>query len=112
MSTTHKPWGSYQVLLSNEHFQVKLITVLPGQRLSLQSHRLRREHWFIADGAAVVRVGDDEFTLQSGQSVDIAIEQKHRIGASGSQGLSFIEIQTGTYFGEDDIVRYEDDYGR
>ncbi|HUW77587.1 MAG TPA: phosphomannose isomerase type II C-terminal cupin domain [Candidatus Nanopelagicaceae bacterium] len=112
MSKTHKPWGTYEVLFTDEYCQVKVITVLPGQRLSLQSHKLRREHWFIASGTAAVRVGDEERTLQTGQSVDIAIGQKHRIGATGSQELSFIEIQTGTYFGEDDIVRYEDDYGR
>jgi mannose-6-phosphate isomerase len=91
---------------------VKRITVYPGKRLSLQSHEQRAEHWYIIDGDALFTLNDREIRLLPGQAVDIARRDKHRIENTGARNLVFVEIQTGDYFGEDDIVRYEDDFGR
>ena len=109
----HRPWGYYEVLSDdkNDH-KVKRITVWPGKRLSLQLHKKRREHWVIISGKARVTLGKDTFTLGPSQSVDIPVETAHRIENIGNIPLVFIEVQQGDYFGEDDIIRLEDDYGR
>lgn len=109
----HRPWGSFEVL-SDDHsdHKVKRITVLPGKRLSLQFHERRREHWIIVTGDALVTVGDDTVRLTSTQAIDIPHKAAHRIENIGPLELIFIEVQQGDYFGEDDIVRIEDDFGR
>jgi mannose-6-phosphate isomerase len=108
-----RPWGSYQVLEDQENFKVKRIEVLPGQRLSYQKHFKRSEHWFVVAGCAHVTLEGKEIILQPGQSVDIPFENAHRVAnKSEKELLVFIEIQRGSYFGEDDIVRFSDDYGR
>ena len=100
------------MLHSNAISQVKEITVKAGARLSYQTHEKRAEHWFITGGPAIVTVDGVTRTLQAGESVDIAIGVAHRMAAPETNGVTFIEVQTGTYFGEDDIVRLEDDFGR
>jgi mannose-6-phosphate isomerase len=112
METDHRPWGYYEVLADENDHKVKRIIVYPGKRLSLQRHRRRSEHWFILYGRAVVAVDLEELELQAGQSVDIPLGAAHRILNAGDENLAFIEIQTGEYFGEDDIERLQDDYGR
>ncbi len=108
----HRPWGFFVVLSDSGDCKVKRITVYPGQRLSYQRHRRRAEHWFMLQGKAVVTLDDKEYPLQSGQAIDIPKGGAHRIMNPGEENLSFIEVQTGDYFGEDDIERLEDDYGR
>jgi mannose-6-phosphate isomerase len=109
----HRPWGSFEVLSDDyDDHKVKRITVLPGKRLSLQFHDRRREHWIIVEGAALVTVGDHQVRLASTQAIDIPLRAAHRIENVGSADLVFIEVQQGDYFGEDDIVRIEDDFGR
>ena len=107
-----RPWGRYEVLQDAPTHKVKCIYVNPGARLSYQRHQKRQEHWFIVQGVADVVLGDKEFTKNPGETVDIAVGQLHRIGNSGSEEVIFIEVQTGTYFGEDDIERIQDDYAR
>lgn len=109
---SERPWGTYQVLLSNDFSQVKEITVKAGARLSYQTHEKRAEHWFITQGPALVTIDGVTKTLQTGDSVDIGVGVAHRMAAPDTNGVTFIEVQTGTYFGEDDIVRLEDDFGR
>jgi len=109
---SERPWGTYQVLHSNAISQVKEITVKAGARLSYQTHEQREEHWFITAGPAIVTIDGVTKTLQVGDSIDIGIGVAHRMAAPESNGVTFIEVQTGTYFGEDDIVRLEDDFGR
>ncbi|MFC1607438.1 phosphomannose isomerase type II C-terminal cupin domain [Candidatus Latescibacterota bacterium] len=108
----HRPWGYYIVLSDEADHKVKRIVVKPGKRLSLQSHNRRSEHWHIVAGDAVVTRNDEHIHLSAGESVDIPVEAKHRIENRGTVDTIFIEIQRGDYFGEDDIVRYEDDFGR
>lgn len=112
MEIGQRPWGQYEVLLDEPTYKVKRITVLPGQRLSLQMHHRRAEHWTIVVGDADVTVNDDTFRLTRGEHVYIPLEAKHRVANPGSEPLVFIEVQSGTYTGEDDIVRFSDDYGR
>ncbi|MEA3412970.1 MAG: phosphomannose isomerase type II C-terminal cupin domain [Pseudomonadota bacterium] len=107
-----RPWGSYEILLDAEDHKVKEITVLPGKRLSLQRHRRRSEHWHVVRGSALVTRGDEELNLGPGDSVDIPKQALHRIMNPGDVPLVFIEVQHGDYFGEDDIERFEDDFGR
>lgn len=107
-----RPWGRYQVLEKTAHWKVKRIEVKPGQRLSYQRHFLRREHWVIVHGRAIVTLEGKELYLKTGDSVDIPVKAGHRIANPGKRKLVFIEIQQGKYFGEDDIERLEDDYGR
>jgi mannose-6-phosphate isomerase len=108
----HRPWGYYRVLADEADHKVKRICVYPGKRLSLQRHRRRREHWYVVAGEAVVTRDREEISLAAGQAVDIPQGAAHRIRNAGGTDLVFIEVQTGTYFGEDDIERLEDDYGR
>ncbi|MDX6271287.1 MAG: mannose-6-phosphate isomerase [Acidobacteriota bacterium] len=107
-----RPWGSFTVLDEGEDFKVKRIEVLPGKRLSYQKHAQRAEHWMVVAGAGLVTLDDEEITLRTGDTIDIPIEAKHRIENPGSEKLIFIEIQRGSYLGEDDIVRFSDDFGR
>ncbi len=108
----YRPWGFYEVLSDERDHKLKRITVYPGKRLSLQRHRSRSEHWYIVQGSAVVTLDDREINLEGGSSVDIPKGAAHRIENQGADNMVFIEVQTGDYFGEDDIERLEDDYGR
>ena len=107
-----RPWGSYETICQGEQFQVKRIVVRCGQKLSLQMHHHRAEHWVVVSGKAQVTCGNEVFTLIENQSTYIPLGQKHRLENIGSIPLTLIEIQSGAYLGEDDIVRFEDDYGR
>jgi len=106
------PWGRWEVLLDESTYKVKRITVLPGKRLSYQKHFKRREHWMVVEGKGVVTVDGKDVNLSKGEAIDLAQEEAHRMTNNGDENLTFIEIQQGEYFGEDDIVRLEDDYGR
>jgi mannose-1-phosphate guanylyltransferase/mannose-6-phosphate isomerase len=108
----HRPWGSYTVLEDASDCKVKRLTVKPGGILSLQKHHRRSEHWTVVDGTARVRVGDEEFLLERNQSTYIPMDTLHRLENPGERDLHLIETQCGDYFGEDDIVRLEDVYGR
>lgn len=107
-----RPWGGFEVLKEDKNFKSKSISVDPGARLSYQSHEKRSENWVIVEGEAEVTLNDEKHILKAGQSIFIPMGAKHRIMNPGKTLMRFIEVQTGTYFGEDDIVRYEDDYGR
>ena len=107
-----RPWGYFENLIDAVNHKVKRITVYSGKRLSLQSHGRRSEHWYIVQGNGVVTIDDELVDVSEGSSIDIALGAKHRIKNTGSEDLIFIEVQTGNYFGEDDIIRYEDDFGR
>ena len=107
-----RPWGSYEVLSDEGDHKVKRIELNPHCRLSDQRHKRRQEHWFVVRGTGVVTLEGKEITLHKGQSLEIPLGACHRIANPGTTGLAFIEVQTGEYFGEDDIERLEDDYGR
>ena len=111
-SEDHRPWGYYIILADEPDHKVKRIIVYPGKRLSLQRHQRRSEHWHVIKGEAVVTLDNDTITLKSGESVDIQLGARHRIENTGKEDLAFIEVQRGDYFGEVDIERFEDDYGR
>jgi mannose-6-phosphate isomerase len=108
----HRPWGFYRVLEDAPGHKVKRIVVIPGARLSLQRHRLRAEHWFVLEGEALVTRETEEVRVGPGESVDIPRGAAHRIASVGLEPLVFIEVQHGDSFGEDDIERLEDDFGR
>lgn len=108
----HRPWGWFESLAMGGRFQVKRITVLPGASLSLQSHFHRSEHWIVVEGTAKVTLDEDVTLLSENQSVYIPVGARHRIENPGRIPMVFIEVQTGSYVGEDDIVRYEDRYAR
>lgn len=108
----HRPWGSYDSVDVGDGFQVKRIKVKPGATLSLQSHERRAEHWIVVRGTARVTRNNDMFELHANQSTYIPIGAKHRLENPGKETLELIEVQSGDYLGEDDIVRYEDVYGR
>ena len=108
----YRPWGSYEGIDAGERFQVKRIVVKPGAALSLQMHHHRAEHWIVVTGTAKVTCGEKEFLLSENQSTYIPIGEKHRLENPGSLPLEIIEVQSGSYLGEDDIVRFEDRYGR
>jgi len=110
--TERRPWGSYTILEERETYQVKRIEVLPAKRLSYQRHQKRDEHWVIVEGEAVVTVEGKDIPLSPGGFVDIPRMAAHRILNTGKSLLIFIEVQKGDYFGEDDIIRLEDDFGR
>lgn len=107
-----RPWGKYFVLEDQPNYKLKRIEVNPGHRLSYQYHHHRQEFWTIVEGEAVVVLDEVEYVLKYGESIFIPLGAKHRIENRGSELLVFVEVQTGTYFGEDDIVRIEDDYSR
>lgn len=107
-----RPWGFYRIIEENENYKIKYIYVAPGQRLSLQRHKYRAESWVIIHGRSFITIDDSTFIIRERESVSIEKGQLHRIEAPADDYIEFIEIQTGTYFGEDDIERIEDDYGR
>jgi mannose-1-phosphate guanylyltransferase/mannose-6-phosphate isomerase len=108
----HRPWGTYEGIDSGVNFQVKHIMVQPGQKLSLQMHHHRAEHWIVVEGTAMVTCDDRQFLLEPNQSTFIPLGSKHRLENPGKTPLRLIEVQSGSYLGEDDIVRFEDTYGR
>ena len=110
--TDERPWGNYEVLEERPGFKVKRLEVKPGARLSLQRHSRRSEHWVVVQGIADVVCGTRESQLEQGNHIFIPAETNHRLGNSGSNPLTLIEVQLGDYLGEDDIVRLEDDYKR
>ncbi|HUB85157.1 MAG TPA: mannose-1-phosphate guanylyltransferase/mannose-6-phosphate isomerase [Rhizomicrobium sp.] len=111
-ATVFRPWGSYKGIDIGDRFQVKHIMVKPGGRLSLQMHHKRAEHWIVVEGTARVTNGDDVFTLRENESTFIPLGAKHRLENMGKEPLHLIEVQCGSYLGEDDIVRFDDVYGR
>jgi mannose-1-phosphate guanylyltransferase/mannose-6-phosphate isomerase len=108
----HRPWGSYLELEKHPGYKIKRITVLPGRRLSLQMHHHRSEHWVVVSGTGRVLVGEKEFLLQKGESTFVPAGEMHRLENVGKLPLEIIEVQLGEYVGEDDIVRFEDDFKR
>ena len=108
----HRPWGWYDTVDAGARFQVKRIGVKPGASLSLQKHAFRAEHWIVVAGTAQVTRGSETFTLSENQSTYIPIGEVHRLANPGHEFLEMIEVQSGTYLGEDDIIRLEDVYGR
>lgn len=107
-----RPWGRFEVIKDTKNFKSKLITVWPGQKLSYQSHKHRAEHWVVVKGKAEVTLDEKVHSLYPGDHIFIPTQAKHRMANPGTEPMEFIEVQTGTYFGEDDIIRYSDDYGR
>ena len=112
LPTVHRPWGTYRSLHNGHRVQVKHITVKPGGQLSLQMHHHRAEHWIVVQGTARIRRGDEEMMLTEDQSTYIPLGTMHRLENPGKIPLHLIEVQSGSYLGEDDIVRFEDSYGR
>jgi mannose-1-phosphate guanylyltransferase/mannose-1-phosphate guanylyltransferase/mannose-6-phosphate isomerase len=110
--TVYRPWGSYESVVSGEGFQVKRIVVKPHAKLSLQKHQHRAEHWVVVRGEALVTRGTETFRLQSNQSTYIPVGEIHRLENDGYEPLFLIEVQSGSYLGEDDIIRLDDSYGR
>ena len=110
--TVHRPWGTYTVLEEGPHYKMKSIVVKPGASLSLQLHKHRSEHWVVISGIALVVNGDQSLTLEKDQSTYIPAGHKHRLSNPGTVDLLIIEVQTGDYLGEDDILRFDDKYGR
>ncbi|MEK9570194.1 MAG: mannose-1-phosphate guanylyltransferase/mannose-6-phosphate isomerase, partial [Paracoccaceae bacterium] len=111
-SKDYRPWGWFETLLKMPNYQVKQLNVTPGGQLSLQSHKFRSEHWVVVSGTATVCLDDSNFMLNTNESIYIHAGQMHRLANLTTEPLTLIEVQTGTYLGEDDIVRYEDSYGR
>ena len=107
-----RPWGSYEVLEDAASHKVKRIEVRPLHRLSYQRHQRRAEHWFIVSGVALVTLDGTDRSLGAGSAIDIPLGAAHRVANAGHEPLVFIEVQHGDYFGEDDIERLEDDFGR
>jgi mannose-1-phosphate guanylyltransferase/mannose-6-phosphate isomerase len=108
----YRPWGNYDSIDEGKRFKVKRITVKPGEKLSVQMHYHRAEHWVVVTGTALVRVGDSEKLVTENESIFIPIGGVHSLENPGKVPLELIEVQTGSYLGEDDIVRFEDRYGR
>ena len=112
MISETRPWGSFHVLDEQPGFKVKRISVSPGGRLSLQSHKHRSEHWIVVRGVATVTVGTEVVELDRGEAIDIPLGAKHRLENPGNELVEIIEVQFGDYLGEDDIIRYDDIYNR
>jgi mannose-6-phosphate isomerase len=112
MEIESRPWGMYEVLLDSPECKVKRITVAPGQKLSYQYHLKRSENWTVVKGYLTVILEDDKIFRSPGESVRILQGEKHRAWNETDEIVQFIEVQTGTYFGEDDIIRLEDEYNR
>jgi len=108
----YRPWGWFESLVNVPGYQVKRLHVDPGSRLSLQSHKHRSEHWVIVDGTATVVIEDEQLIVEANRSVYIQAGQKHRLSNLTNDPLTVIEVQTGLYLGEDDILRYSDDFNR
>ncbi len=111
-TTVHRPWGTYTILNDSDAYKVKKITVKPGKRLSLQKHTHRSEYWVVVSGIADIQIGDTMYRKKAGESVFIPAGEKHRLTNNGTVPVDIIETQTGDYFGEDDIIRIEDDFNR
>jgi mannose-6-phosphate isomerase len=109
---SERPWGSYTVLGGADGYQVKQIVVQPNKRLSYQRHAHRSEHWFVVRGSGQLVLDGQPRDIHIGEAVDVPIGCLHRIGNTGTEPLVFIEVQIGSYLGEDDIERLEDDFGR
>ena len=107
-----RPWGNNTVLSDEDDHKVKRLVVRPGKRLSYQTHARRAEHWFVVSGTATVTLDGTDVRVEPGHAVDIGLGTAHRVANEGDEDLVFIEVQIGDYFGEDDIVRLEDDFGR
>ena len=107
-----RPWGSFTILAEGSTYKVKTITVLPGKRLSYQKHARRSEYWTIVQGAGIFTLDGANQSVEVGDRVEVPLRAAHRIQNPGTESLVFIEVQLGDYFGEDDIVRLEDDFGR
>jgi len=107
-----RPWGAYEVLVDDADHKVKQILVNPGKRLSYQVHSRRSEHWFFVRGSGAVTIEGIRNEVTPGSTIDIPVGASHRVENTGTEDLVFIEVQHGDYFGEDDIVRLEDDFGR
>jgi mannose-6-phosphate isomerase len=112
MDCDQRPWGSFTVLDEAANYKVKRIEVLPAKRLSYQRHECRSEHWMVVAGMAKVTLDGRDITVATGGTIDVPVGAAHRIENVGNDTLIFIEIQRGTYLGEDDIQRLQDDYGR
>lgn len=112
METGERPWGTYTVLDENRNYKIKRIVVNPGERLSLQMHHHRSEHWIVVSGTARVTRGDEEYIVNINESTFIPTGMNHRLENPGIIPLTIIEVQSGEYLGEDDIVRFLDDYNR
>ena len=112
VETDKRPWGSFEVLAEGSGYKVKRIEVIPGHRLSLQMHESRSEHWVIVAGEALVTLGEQELRLRANDELLIPLRTKHRVANRGDATLVFIEVQCGSYLGEDDIIRFADDYNR
>ena len=110
--TEQRPWGSFTILEDEDNFKTKRLDVLPEKRLSLQSHQRRSEHWIIVTGQAKITVGDKIKNYSKGEHVFVPKGNKHRIENIGKTLLTIVEVQLGDYFGEDDIIRYDDDFER
>jgi mannose-6-phosphate isomerase len=109
---TERPWGWYETVSEVSGNKIKRIQVAPGQKLSLQKHAQRAEHWVVVRGTAIVTLDDKTLELTVGQHCDIAVGQVHRLANNTEQIVEIVEVQFGNYLGEDDIVRLQDDYGR
>lgn len=109
---TKTPWGSYKVIDSQPNYQIKEIVVKPEQAPSYQYHFKRKETWVIINGKGELKLNDELYIIETGDTIDIGFKDKHQVKNIGKEDLVFVEIQTGTYFGEDDIVRLNDLYGR
>ncbi|CAN5877374.1 hypothetical protein BH20ACT6_BH20ACT6_13320 [soil metagenome] len=107
-----RPWGRITVIDNGDGFQVKRLEVRPGRRLSLQVHRRRSEHWYVVHGVATATVGPAEVDLPAGNSIDIAVGERHRLANHGDTDVVIVEVGRGDYLGEDDIERFDDDFGR
>ncbi len=112
LATVHRPWGTYRTIHMGDRVQVKHIMVKPGGKLSLQMHHHRAEHWVVVRGTAKIVRGDEELMLSENQSTYIPLGTNHRLENPGRIPLHLIEVQSGSYLGEDDIVRFDDTYGR
>ena len=110
--TVFRPWGWYTCLADGEGYLTKVICVSPKQKLSIQSHNHRSEHWVVLEGHAKVVLNDKDYLLEAGQSIDIPVQAKHSLQNPYEEELKIIEVQKGDYISEDDIIRYEDIYGR
>jgi mannose-6-phosphate isomerase len=108
----NRPWGSFENILERDDCKVKIITIKPGHAPSYQSHKKRCERYVIIQGTAKITLDGNDTFHSKGDVIEVGYEQKHRVRCTSEEDLIFIEVQLGTYFGEDDIVRYEDDYNR
>ncbi|MGH3472179.1 MAG: phosphomannose isomerase type II C-terminal cupin domain [Nocardioidaceae bacterium] len=112
MERDDRPWGYYQVVDEGRSFRVKRLCVRAGQRISYQRHTSRAEHWYLVAGSGVATIDGTDLQVEAGSTVDVPIGAAHRIANTGEDELVLVEVQTGSYFGEDDIERLSDDYGR